>query len=106
MMLDVTNDFAIFDGVQAMILSSGNSTGTINGCTSSLLTRSEVESLGGSLGLESQYRNFSLPVPNCGGMTPRDGDTLTDENEIVWHVLKAELRTLGSRWLCTCIQNR
>ncbi len=106
MTLDISSDFAVFDGVQALILSSGNSTGTINGCTSSPLTRSQVESLGGSLGLESQYRNFSLPVANCGGMTPRDGDTLTDENAVVWRVLKAELRTLGTRWLCTCIRNR
>src|SRR4051812_28236602 len=106
MTLDVTGDFALFDGVQSLILSSGNSTGTVNGCTSSPLTRIQVESLGGSLGLESQYRNFSLPVANCGGLTPRDGDTLTDVSNVVWRVLKAELRTLGSRWLCTCIQNQ
>jgi hypothetical protein len=106
MTLDVTSDFAVFDGVQTLILSSGNSTGTINGCSSSPLSRSQVEMLGGSLGLESQYRNFSLPVANCSGLTPHDGDTLTDENEVVWRVLKAELRTLGSRWLCMCIRNQ
>lgn len=101
----IGNDFQIFDGEQALILvQAGVGSVTVNGCTTSKITKAQIEMLGGSLGLQSVYRNFSLPVANLNGAVPRQGDTLTDPAEDVWRIHSVELRTLNTRHFCLCIQ--
>lgn len=105
----IGDDYLLFDGEQTLTLSqSGIGSLPVAGCTSSPLTRKQIEMLGGTVGLQSTYRNFSLPVANLGAKAPRDGDTLAEAapSQIVWKIQSAELRTLSTRWFCMCYKTQ
>lgn len=110
----IANDYKIFDNLQTLTLSQksiGRTTTAshaIDGCTSSKLTRNQCELLGNSIGLEDQYRNFSLPVVNCNSLIPRDADELSEASPstTVWIIKSAELRTLNTRWFCLCYRKK
>lgn len=95
----IADDFEIFDGVQTVTVMQGVTTDSVAGVATSPLSRKQLEMVGGLVGLEGQFKRFSLPVANLS-VTPKQGNTITDASSIVWTIVSADLNTLSTRWLC------
>lgn len=103
--LDISTDHEVFDNTQTLSFqaASGGSPVNIAGCTSGPLSRKQIE-LVGPIGVETVMRNFSLPIANFAG-TPKNGDTLTDTDNVVWNIQAADKSTINNRWRCVCQRN-
>lgn len=103
---DPSGDYVVFDGVTTVTIQH-NAEGptTVTNVTTSQLTIRDLQDFG-TLAIEGKGRNFSLPVAQLSGFIPRDGDRIVDtgDGNAAYKVLNATLKTLNTRYLCTCVK--
>lgn len=98
----IADDCDMFDGIQTVTLTQASVATSVAEVTKSPLSKRQVEMVGGVVALEGTERSFSLPVANLGGVSPKQGSTITDASSVVWMIVAAELATLDTRWKCAC----
>jgi len=57
----------------------------------------------GNVGIESEWRNFSLPIANFPD-PPVVGKYLRDIDGSLWRIKGREKRSEDARWLCACVK--
>jgi hypothetical protein len=106
---EISGDYAIFDGAESVTLASKTSSGStpqsVAGALRMAVRRSELV-YAGLLGMEQQTTVWNLPVSKCGGVVPKNGDSITDSGGTVWTIDSVDLRTRNSRYRCVCVRER
>ncbi|MCE9604571.1 MAG: head-tail adaptor protein [Planctomycetia bacterium] len=98
--LDLSNDFAVFDGAESVVIReprprSGEQ--TTAGLHRAVTLREIEASRGKYLAGDVRWHFPTSEVPAC----PVLGSTITDGEGRTWTILEANHETLGSRWRCT-----
>ena len=107
MVLNLANDYQLFDGVEDVTLQVRNASQAV------VQSVEDVKALGravdykalrdfSSLGLTSTDRVFHLWVATLGGVEVRERYTIEQADGTVWIVLAAVLGTMGTRYRCPC----
>jgi hypothetical protein len=105
MTLNISGDYAIFDGGETVTLrqirsDDGAAEVTVLNAINTPLNRSSTQ--GGSLSIVGDERSWSLNTTQVGSRGVQVNDTITDASGQSWLVLSASLRTFDTRWLCVC----
>lgn len=103
----ITNDHAIFDGVQTVVLKNpaGTLLDSVAYVTAGPVSLKALQMIGGGLVDNSQTIAFSLPASLCA-FSPVDSCTITDASGVVWRVLSVDLKTLDKRYTCNCVRDK
>lgn len=67
-----------------------------------VLSRSNLAQFGGVIGLSPDDVPFHLWVSTLGGLTPKQGDLITDGGQVTYTIQAASLESLRQRWRCLC----
>lgn len=102
--LDVSNDFAVFDGAETVTLHGPRTSNGVEPTAVSLpalrrvLTVREVEASNGKYAASDvRWHLPDAELPNA----PALGSVIVDADGRAWTILEATRVTLGSRWSCT-----
>lgn len=105
--LNLENDYRTFDLTEAVSLGSivdGAVAATV--ATANALrepaTRQAAVFAAAGLALEPEDTVFHLPAAQVGGVTPKNGDVITDAGGTAWTVLSVRCVSGGSRYECAC----
>lgn len=99
-MLDIEEDYLIFDGLEKMILIQAGTnikTEITGGLPLPITTRDVAASDGTYTQGDSK---FSLPKKECSFFDPRPGDFIKDAAKTLWTLQAVETLTLKTRFLC------
>jgi hypothetical protein len=105
--MDVSRVYRILPNTITITLGPRNPTAsnvTVNECRKRPLSKREVQSLGGIMDVETDYRTFLLPVIETASTLPRRGDAITDEEGYTWNIISIELELEGSIRRCVCFK--
>ncbi len=107
--LDVSQDFLNFDNTEEVTVSLIRTTGTTARTVDNGLRRgttlNDSQIAGVQLGSNSRVWN----IPNeqlTSGDEIVAGDTITDEDSVVWKVKGVSFLTFETRWRCVCTKQK
>jgi hypothetical protein len=96
--LDLSGDFAVFDGTETMTYRQpGRSPVTVAGVLREQLSTRELTA-GAKIGLQPADVPFNLPGPNLSGVVPAGGDTITDATGVAFTVLSTSYELLTQQY--------
>lgn len=107
--LDVTQDFLNWDNTEAVTVSLIRTTGTTarsiaNGLRRAI-NRTDSQVAGIQIGSESTVWNIPVAQMTTGDEI-KEGDTVTDDDAIVWRIKIVALLTFKTRWRLVCTKQR
>jgi hypothetical protein len=103
--MDVSRVYRILPNPITITLGPRNPTTadvTVNECRKRPLNKREVQLLGGTLGVETDYRTFLLPVVETGTTIPHRGDVITDPEGYIWQIMSIDLELEDCIRRCVC----
>ena len=107
MPLDISGDYAIWDGSETVTHTSKPATGNVTDSVAKALRRAvtirEVTASGGYYTMQDTIWHLALDEM---AYTPKEGDTTTDASSVVWTIIEVAKQTLSSRWRCVCRRER
>lgn len=111
MALDLTTDYAILDGLEAVTFRRVDAGATVASVAiASALRRAGVKNAAflsaAGLALEPTDLTFHLPVALLGAERPKPGDLIEDAAGVVYTILAATRATLATRYACICRERR
>lgn len=108
---DPSGDYAIFDGIETVTLTSRttNAAGTTSTSTTSIagafreaVTAANAFFIGAGFGVSDDATIFHLPADEMAGAVPKRADTITDSAGVVWTIQNLDYNTLITNWRCGC----
>lgn len=104
---DITNDAAVFDGIEAVWLHAIEGGEVVEmlsipGALRKSLVRELAEGSASNVHLAPEEVVFHLPAAALAGRAPRVADAIRDEAGREYTVLEAALLTRETRWVCRC----
>lgn len=68
-------------------------------------SKSEVQTFGGVVGIESERATFIIPKDTLTTTIPKNGWWITDDESSVWTILSVTKELEGTMFRCPCILN-
>ena len=108
--LDVFQDFLNWDNTEQVdVTLDRKTTGcvvrTVDNALRRAITGSDTRTAGIQLGSDTTVWNIPAAQLETSDEI-QEGDTITDEDSVVWIVKSIALLTFRSRWRCVCVKQR
>ena len=108
MAFDVSTDYLIFDNVEALTVTlkrnAGDTTVEVTKALQQQVDRGELEAAG--VRITGQAKSWSIAVTEMGSSEFTEGDTVTDDDSVIWTVKTIALKTWDSSWVIACQRER
>ncbi len=101
----MANDWQFIDGVEDVSVTPRNPAGAaVTGVKAlrRVQQADEFAQVGKTLGLEPNDMVWHLWASTMAGISPKNGDIITDSGGIVWTIKTVANTTLGTRWRTLC----